>query len=136
MFHPKIKMFMNALSSKISTIVVVLLVCICNVLSVNANKSDEQFLQEAKFSKSGMRSIAIDKPVDVDIVGSSLVFTFHEKISQVIVNAKNESGKLVNFYFYQNPQSETFSMSNWKKGVYTVEIATESDVYTEYIYVH
>lgn len=126
---------MNTLFTRISTVSVVLFICLCSVLQLEAaNRTDEYFLLEAKLNRSGMRSMGAVVPIQVGVLADDLYIIFDEPVSQAVVNVRNANLDLIYFDFCINPQVEKISMAGWKSGYYVVEVVTSAGKFVECVY--
>ncbi len=129
---------MNALFTRISTISVILFVCVCNTLEVKADKSDEYFLLEARLSKKTMRSSAPQQgilPQSVNLKGEVLTQGFNRQWERVPMNAYSEMNKLQYLEYSTESRQETVPMDSTIGEVYTNRFAALLGKFIKLIFV-
>ncbi len=129
---------MNVLFTRISTISVIVFVCVCNALDVRADKSTEWFLLDARLSKLTMRSAAPQQavtPIRIDAMSGELSLVFYQQLEEVTIKVYDELMRPVYMGYSSNPQFEYIPTSGWQSGVYTVQIIAGMKSYVEYVFV-
>ncbi|MDL2278458.1 DUF3244 domain-containing protein [Parabacteroides sp. OttesenSCG-928-G07] len=122
---------MNLLS-RISTISVIVFVCLCNVFEAKADR-DKEILMEAKLGKKGMRSL--DTAVGIETIGNDILLTFYKDARNIMVDIRDESNKSVYRDFFRNSNVEYIPALGWKSGYYILEIRLDREIYYECIYI-
>ncbi len=134
---------MNVLFTRISTISVVLFVCLCSALEARADKSDDYFLLEARLSKKTMRSSAPQQqlppvqlsPVRVDLMGSEISLMFYQQLGEVSIKVYDHLMRPVYYGYATNPQFEYVSTDGFRTGTYVVQVTAGTKTYIEYVFV-
>lgn len=118
--------------SRISTISVIVFVCLCSAFEAKADK-DREILMEAKLGKRGMRSI--DTPIGVEMIGNDILLTFFKDAKNIMVDIRDEGNKSVYRDFFRNSNVELIPALGWNSGCYILEIRLDREIYYECIYI-